>query len=187
MRDAIALIIQVPRHDFRAGHRFSRICFEHETFEVTVARTQHEREVAHPDVCERDLIVLLAEIRSVARHEEIETGFELVRRGQCFGAFLVIRRRRQLRGPFECGLPGEQLFAFGFAEGFGTAVILLEKNVPIVRDGAKVNVRDIAVAHFQSRAGIPPVFRVNLDLGRRDACPALTIPDTLGRNGHGPS
>ena len=158
MRNAIALVVEVPCHDFRAGDRLAGICIEQETFDVPVARTQHEREVTDPDVREGNLVVRLAEIRLVARDEKIKTGLELIGRGQCFGALLEISRRRQFRRPFECRLPGEQLFAFGFAEGFGAAVVLLEKNVPIVGHGAEVNVSDIAVAHFQSRAGVPPAF-----------------------------
>ena len=97
MRNAIALIVQTPRHHFRAGDRLAGIRFEHETIDVPVARTQHEREVAHPDARECDLVVRLAEIGFVARNEEIKAGLELVRRRQCFGPFFVVRRRWQIR------------------------------------------------------------------------------------------
>ena len=97
LRNAIALIVQTPRHDLRAGDRLAGIRFEHETLDLTVAPTQHEREVAHPDVRECDLVVRLAEIGFVARNEEIKAGLELVRLGQCFSAFLVVRRRWQIR------------------------------------------------------------------------------------------
>ena len=94
LRGAVALIIAMPGFDLRAGERFARVRLEHEAFQLSKPRADDEREVAHPHVCEGDVVILIAEIRVVAGDDEVIAGLEILRRGDFLDAFLEVFRGR---------------------------------------------------------------------------------------------
>src|SRR5205823_2862017 len=59
--NAIAVSIQIPRHQFRILERLARGRIEDEALDFSIALANHQREVAHPNVCEGDLILPISE------------------------------------------------------------------------------------------------------------------------------
>src|SRR5205807_2145524 len=91
--NAIAIVVEIPRHHLSFLERFARRRIQHEALDFSVALPNHERQVTHPNVCERDLIISLGEVRIMAGDQKIKAGLKIVGRRQFFSPFFEVWRR----------------------------------------------------------------------------------------------
>ncbi len=146
-------VVVFPSTDFRAGNRLAVVRIEHESLDVAfpVEIPNDQRQVAHPDGCDADLVVLSLERRIVAGDDEIVAFREPLRRGHRFRSQPVVVGGGQFRAPLNRRRSGQQFASLrvGQTPPGGPGDVLLG-------DRTEVDLRHVAVRNLDRRQRIVP-------------------------------
>jgi len=178
----------IPRLDFRTGDRFAGDGVQHEALDVRfpAARADDQRQVADPEIRERNEIVLLAEARIVAGDQEVEARLQIGRRFDLFRPLLVVCGGRQVGRPLAHGRLGQQRPALVVVQLFRPVPRRLQSRVIRLGDDAEEDLGQVSVADLDfGKWLVPDTFDVDLrrlGLDLQQQVMAAAAADAIGKS-----
>ena len=152
-RGQLAVVGALPGPHCRVGQRLAGDGVQHEALDhsLPVASPNHQRQIADPELGERDHVVAFVELFVVAGDQVVRPGLEVRRCGQRLDSLLKIGCRREVDRPRFDRRPGQQGHTLILIQLLRLPAVRLDELLEVERHRPQVELLHIAIAHIDRR------------------------------------